>query len=257
MEHVRFIRDLEAVPWEEDFTRVYYGEEFCDRKLPSARLVSEAYQAARDHAKLFTLVLPHITQTYLAALDLLLRELASADLSMEIIFNDWGTFDLIRRHACFTPVLGRLLNKQRRDPRLCNMADKFNTASISFFRQSNIDSRHYQHFLNKCGVSRIEFDNILIGLERDSAIAGSIYYPYGFISTTRYCQTAQCEKVQTYYNWIKTCRRECEKYEFELGHPTIPGKMFLKGNSMFFFNQVLPENLGELNINRIVYLPHL
>ena len=56
---------------------------------------------------------------------------------------------------------------------------------------------------------------------------------------------------------IEPCGHECQIYTFGLTHKDMPVKLMLRGNTQFFRNDTLPENLDELGIDRLVFEPDL
>ena len=99
------------------YTRLYYGNEFCQRLLPSVSEVKMAVGLARARKVDFSLVTPYVTDAGLERLRKLFSFLSGTGIPIEIIINDWGVlWTVVRDYPRLKPVLGRLLTKQKRCP---------------------------------------------------------------------------------------------------------------------------------------------
>jgi len=248
------LRDLDA-----PFDRLYFGHEFCQRRLPSAADVRRAAAFAAEREAGFTLVTPFVTNAGLKRV----RELADAVCAgphpAELVVNDWGVLRAVRAaHPGAPLILGRLLTKQKRGPRLLRIAERLPPAARDHFRRCNADTPRLTAFLREQGIVRIELDNLLQGMRRPGeALPASLHYPYGYISTTRLCLFMQGDRPGKNLRSLGSCSRECLKYDVTLRHPDMPVDLHLKGNAQFFRNDTLPENLAELKITRLVHAPRV
>jgi len=112
-------------------------------------------------------------------------------------------------------------------------------------------------FLQTCGVERVELDNLLQGIARNGGLQASLYYPFGYITTTRLCLLMEGDRPDKNLRSIGRCHRECLKYDVTLRHEDMPVPLHLKGNTQFFRNDTLPKNLAALSITRLVQIPEL
>jgi len=257
---VYFTRIDELLGSQESCDRLYFGHEFCQRRLPSREDLCSAVAHARERALDFTFVTPFVTNAGLVLLRELIDELTgrAPDAGLEIVVNDWGVLHFLRReHPGVTIGLGRLLTKQKRGPRLLRIADRIPAAAVDHFRRSNVDVPHTALFLKKMCVARVELDNLLQGIRRDNGLTASLYHPYGYITTTRLCLMMQGERAGKNLRSLGTCHRECLKYTVNLTHQDQPVDILLKGNTQFFRNDALPRNLQALNVSRLVHTPSL
>ena len=238
--------------------RLYCGNEFCERLLPGWDDLQKAAAWATERAIPMTLVTPFVTDQGLQAIAQLLEKASGLGCLDEVVFNDWGVLSFLsERPGRFSPVLGRLLTKQKRGPRILLMRKKAPAEMLAHFRRMSADSERFSAFLFQRGVKRIELDNLLQGIERTSKTAASLYLPYAYVSTTRYCLTAYAASDNPYFRKIGPCQRQCRKYTFELRDKGMPVTLLMKGNTYFFENRSVPENLEELGIDRIVEMPAL
>ena len=73
----------------------------------------------------FTFVTPYVTNKGLKQLEALLQAVAREVPQAEVIFNDWGVFHFLQEAQLpVTPVLGRLLTKLKKGPRIMNIIDQ-------------------------------------------------------------------------------------------------------------------------------------
>jgi len=246
----------------DDFSRLYFGNEFCQRLIPSAEELEQVLDFASEKSLTFTLVTPYVTDEGLGILESLLLKIEQTKPGSEVVVNDWGVLHLLNEsHSDLEPVMGRLLHKMKRGPRFMNLIDILPESTIDYFQSCSLDSPLYRRFLVERRVRRVELDNLLQGIALDlshSEISGSLYVPYAYISTTRLCLAVSCDvSGKEDEIGIFPCQRECQKYTFLLTHPVMPLPIIRKGNTMFFMNEKVPENMTEKNINRIVVEPEV
>jgi len=287
MEKAVFISDVSQLGCVgKKYSRVYFGNEFCERLIPSCEDLVKVMLFVRKKGFAFSLVTPYVTDTGLGKIKLLLRRLHKEKMPCEIIVNDWGVLHAVsRQYPSFSPVLGRLLTKQKRCPTLINLFKRETRAMLAkdpenpelrflvfqkklppevdqYYKSSNVSSVPVIHdFLISRGITRIELDNLGQGLMLElprGKIAASVYFPYAYISTTFYCLSAGCDEKKQSFLRRKPCRRQCQSYIFKLRHKAMPKVIYLKGNTQFYKNTHLPlRSLADSGVDRIVYEPRI
>jgi len=246
----------------DDFTRLYFGQEFCERLLPEESQLASAIALADERNLDFTLVTPYVTCAGLARVERLVALLAARRPEAELVFNDWGVFHLVRHEfPQLKPVMGRLLNKMKRGPRIMNIFEKIPGASQDYFRTPGLDAPALVDFLITSGIGRVEFDNVLQGIRLDGVdrrIKRSLYLPFAFVSTTRFCLSANCDKPE-YADRIGIfpCGRECQRYTFHLFNPVMTLPLIRKGNTIFFLNETIPDVVAKQEVDRLVIQPEI
>ncbi len=282
--YINRINQLDYV--NEEYRRLYYGQEFCERLIPSARDLEEALSFIQKKRIDFTLVTPYVTNFGLEKLKPLLELLKIGKIRCEIIINDWGVLNLVnRRYANLMPVLGRLLTKQKRGPRLIRLLKRETRSQLikdpknpkkkyfvfqkklpldldPYYKGSNTSSVPIIHdFLTRRRIQRIELDNTSQGLFlelQNNGIHASVYLPYVYISTTFFCLTAGCDQKKMFLLKRKPCQRQCRRYVFKLRHRTMPKVIYLKGNSQFYkYSRLRLKEWKNLGVDRIVYEPEV
>lgn len=253
------------------FTRIVYGTEFCENLIPKAEALSEVVRGCDAQGLALTLATPYVSDRGLSRLRPLFDSLPNG---AEVIFNDWGVLNLLRRdYPLLVPVQGRLLNKSLRDPRVTTQyaAAPAPADAITALQQSNLDCDSYVNLLRRLGVRTVEMDSLPQG--NDWAFAGkelavNVYFPFGFISTSRACMAAglhyhKPEKFQP----GAPCRHECQTHLLEYAYTNSPfgnrdQKFYLKGNTYFYLHteamlRALFDEALTGRIARLIYQPRI
>jgi hypothetical protein len=242
-----------------DYQRVYFGNEFCERLLPGPETVAEIMQSVLDRDLPFTLVTPYVTDAGISKVERLLAALPD---ETEVVFNDWGVLRILRqKFPRLEPVQGRLLTKLKRGPRIANVLDKLPAGALQHLKSTNLGVPVYQRFLRDNNISRVELDNPIQGLDLGGAppeLKLSLYIPFAYVSTTRFCLVANCDVPEKKgVIGVFPCHQECQKYTFYLNNPVMTTPLTRKGNTLFFKHMKLPPDIKELNISRIVIQPEI
>ncbi len=250
------------------FTRCVFGTEFCEYLMPSPSQVDDAASAARDAGLGFTLVTPYVSDSGIARL----REIFARLGEGEVVFNDWGVLNVLRREfPRITAVQGRLLNKSLRDPRVMGVYGETEVnATLAALQRSSIDNESYTSLLARFGVDAVEMDNLPQGMDLSftARVRLAVYLPYGFIATSRVCMAAglhyrKADKFQP----GAPCRHECQSHLVEYSYTTSPfenrdQRFLLKGNSYFYQHSdgmldSLFDHARAGRVSRLVFQPRL
>lgn len=261
MEKVLFISKIEDLRYfRGDFSRIYFGNEFCERLLPSTKDLNHALDFTLEKKIGFTFVTPYVTDFGLKKLKRLLQDILKKKPHSEVVFNDYGVLRVLNKKSDeLVPVMGRLLTKMKRGPRLMTVIDKLPPTTVEYFRSTNLTVPALCEFLREYRVGRVELDNVLQGIDIClDGIEGSLYFPYAYVTTTRLCLSNFCDKKdRSDLIGIFPCQKECQRYTFFLRNEIMPVPLIRKGNTLFFKNEVLPEAIEERGINRIVMEPEI
>ena len=210
----------------------------------------------------FTLVTPYVTNIGLKKVKALLKELITRKLECEVVFNDWGILKVINeKYGELTPLMGRLLNKNPREPRIMNIIDQLPESALDYCKSTNLTTPHMCTFLKNSRIRRVELDNPLHGIKiefDDPEIKASLHVPYVYVTTTRLCLANACDiSGKEYIVQISPCLKECQKYSFNLSNSIMPVTLIRKGNTIFYQNAKIPEDINEENLDRIVFSPEI
>lgn len=253
------------------FDGCVFGNEFCEHLLPSPASLKKALAAAQSRKLAFTLLTPYAGNEGIAALRPLFDALAESE-GNEVVFNDWGVLNLLRRdYPTLRPVQGRLLNKSLRDPRVTAMyaAAPAPASALNVLQRSNLDNSTYAAMLRRFGVTMVEMDNLPQGNDLNAGgLDIAVYLPFGFISTSRVCMAAglhyhKADKFQP----SAPCRHECQTHLLEYQYTNSPfgnrdQKFYLKGNSYFYHHgdvmlRALLAQAAQGRIARLIFQPRL
>ena len=249
-----------------EYSRLYFGNEFCQNLLPTRATLEKVLSEIKDRGLGFTLVTPFVTDSGMARIQRLLTFLSRSLDDHEVVVNDLGVLHMINRElGADRPalLLGRCQTKLKRGPRLVNVKGELPAAAWDHFQRTNIDTPFFTEFLARMGVSRVELDNPLQGVNRDSLaeeikLKGSLYYPYVYVSTTRYCQFVDLEDEDRSPRKIDPeCKKECSPFLLSLKSRQMNEDLLLAGNTVFYRNDRLPENNHPTIYDRVVFQPEV
>src|SRR5215467_15071082 len=256
------------------FSRCVYGNEFCEHLIPSPEKLHEILAAADTAGLPVTFLTPYCSDAGIESLKPLLHQLSLNSVPAEVVFNDWGVLNLLRRDFPeLIPVQGRLMNKSLRDPRVTGVyvSSEGPGPALVSLRRSNLDCSSYTGFLAGMGVSSVKLDNLPQGIDlgfADDGVKASVYFPFGFISTSRICMAAGLHyRKRDKFQPGAPCRHECQSHLLEYAYTNSPfpnrdQKFYLKGNSYFYAHteemlRLLFQQARAGLIERLIFQPEL
>ena len=102
--------------------RLYIGNSFCHLLFPKEDQLFQLLEKARKESLQVTLTFSYIREFMLENTGQLMEKLENwceeNKVTLEIQVNDWAMAEMLKGKVLFVPVLGILLNKRRKDPRL-------------------------------------------------------------------------------------------------------------------------------------------
>lgn len=267
--------DIAAAHGGEQFQRVYWGCEFCETLIPGQGSTTRLAGGALENGLAWSLVTPYVTDHGLDRIIRLLETLPRDLHPDEMVVNDWGVLRWLRREQThIRPVLGRLMNKMIRDPRVASRFDdpRAPREAVDALKGFSISAASYRKFLDQKQVGRVEIDNPLQGLSVDFSAEGvpaSIYVPFGYVTTGRICLTGSLRLPRgEKFSHLSQCGRECSGAVLELQNTSSPFeadremKLYQRGNTIFYFQS--PEGVSAgldaaagCGVDRVVWQPAL
>lgn len=243
----------------ESYQRVYFGDEFCERLLPAKDDLAEVMEQSASRGLKFSLVTPYVTE---AGLKSTARLLAMLPDGTEVVINDWGVLRVLKnKFPTLVPVLGRLLTKIKRGPRIVNFLDKLPKDALDHLHKTNLGVPVYQKFLFENQIKRAELDNPLQGIDLSDVppeLNLSLYIPFVYVTTTRFCLVANCDVPEKKgFIGVFPCHKECRKYTFYLDNAVMTTLLIRRGNTLFYKNTNITEELKNSKIDRIVIEPEV
>jgi hypothetical protein len=240
------------------FDRLYFGAEFCEIKIPGVEETAAAALIAAESGLGFTLVTPYVTDRGLELLRDVFLSLP-ADKPGEVVVNDYGALTLLKQERPdIAPVLGRLLSGQKRGFGISTRQGDALPALAASWTASAFDLPAVRGWLVEHGVLRVELDNLPQGIASDfsgSGLGASLYTPFGFVTTTRYCPYAF--RDGRWLNIAGECEQACRQGMIEESADIFDRPVWLAGNAQFYENLVIPNNeeLARKGFDRVVYQP--
>ena len=146
-----FPTDREARP-----VRVYFGNEFCELRIPKRGEFEDSCTVVHEAGLPLTFVTPPATDKGMRTLFDRLTDLQRWSPESEVVVNDWGTLHLVNEEfTSLTPLLGRLMSKLLRDPRITPRCDDPGVSSeaLGSLRKCSLNISAYRSLLTSYGGS--------------------------------------------------------------------------------------------------------
>lgn len=245
------------------YDRVYFGAEFCQWRLPAPAAVRKAFGIADEMGIGFTLMTPWVTDAGIRKLRGLFSGLVplvdNAVSPVEVVVNDFGVLTMLKEEfPSLVPVLGRLLARQKRCPRVPGAIESIPEPGRDVYMHAGIEDPLAAGMLKRYGVKRVELDGPLQGMEvdlRPARLKGSVYTPYVFVTVTRHCPASF---DATSWQSFTGCKiMGCTKNVLSLNNPDNGSRLLMRGNAQFVENLGAPNKLTGTGIDRIVYMEDL
>lgn len=171
-------------------SRLYIGNQFCHNLFPHIDSLIEMLNKAKKEDVNVTVVFTYLREELIEStantLDKLYQWCRTNDFSVEIVVNDWGMLSLLSgREDRFTLVMGVLLNKRRKDPRMKYMLKSWkNEQQVEL---NAVNSAFFQNFLeNEYNICRYEFESC--GYKQKLPRGRhSLHIPFYQTNTSQYC----------------------------------------------------------------------
>lgn len=241
------------------YSRIYFGNEFCQRLIPTIKELEEILNFVLSKSLNFTFVTGFVTDSDLNYLQDLLDIISYRVPNSEIVINDWGMLCIVRKYN-LKPVVGRLLTKQKRDPRILTLLKKLPEKALECSKAAGIGS-YLIRFLRDNAVERMEIDNLPQGIRLNESVKlegfhFSLYFPFNYVTTSRQCIFNNgC--LHSEMELPPKCERKCRHSTIILKHHTMPLPLYMKGNTVFLENLKTPDYLVQEGIDRIIYQPDI
>ncbi len=200
--------------------RLYIGDEFCERKMPSPGELKTLQEEASAAGFSITLLTPYLTEKGVEVFDELLTCLGSGKGS-EVVINDWGALKTAGSLLSDGIVLGRLL--------VSSYLTK--TAASSFFPEPFLD------FLESRNIRRLEFNTPghLAAVRPQLGRRGfkaHLYWPYAYATTSRCCSAAR-GYVACLTDPGQPCAHECAHSVAVMRRGPGARPFYVRGNAYF------------------------
>ena len=226
-------------------TRLYIGNQFCHLLFPEEDLLFTLMNKTWADGLAVTLSFSYLREFILKPIQQLLETLnfwcQKHQTTVEIVVNDWAMADLLTDFPQLHPILGVLINKRRKDPRL-----SYKKGELSALSENSINADFYRNFLAEtCRITRYEEESCGYLPELPEG-KHSLHLPFYQTNTSQYCPLyARCKRGSRGAQTLpKDCPHWCREYAF-----LYPAHLHMLGryNSLFALDTGIlrsPELLG-------------
>lgn len=267
------------LPRDARFSRLYFGQEFCEYLVPSLEDLKMAYYTSRQLDWDFTYVTGTLTNQAMEAtrgnLAFLQEETKNSSRSIEVVINDWGLLSSVGAEFPGMEIaLGRLLIKQDRyswiespipqkTPIGSQMLEEGDLEEImenqlQALADSMLACEQHRDLLKELGVKHVDVDPLSQGsrIEPDWGFSFGFYYPWTYLTSSRACATSALIDPER-YDLVsgRPCSRPCQQVNVELSkHHSIAVH---RGNSFFMASTEMAGDYlaGKYPFDRLIYEP--
>lgn len=249
----------------EGIQRVYIGNEFCQHIFPYDHIlkyIKKAYDENYEVTVMLSFMDESMAGKILNAIDEIERYSLQNQKKIEIVVNDWGILNHIKKNTCMIiPVLGRLLNKRKKDPRKKWIWRDQNDETIQFSCLSNND--YFRKFINKYGIQRYEFEVYDDKEEVKSLILkghmNSLHFPFYQMMTSLYCPLFSeynhfAQNRLKVHNCPHVCTEIIRVYSRDLNMIGIGNSNFIYVKDVLYDADLL-KNYCNSGVDRLVFSP--
>ncbi len=228
--------------------RIYFGNEFCEHRIPASDELENACTAAAEAGFPITILTPPCGEGALQQIESLLGLVETCSPGSEIVANDWGVLRLLRtRHPSLVPVLGRLMTRVLRDPRITPLYVRPDAPAdaLAALQGCSVSVPAFRKILSDHRVERVELDYLFQGIGTDFRTLGlrpSVYVPFGYVSTGRICLFANFDRADhAKFELREACGAACRAVEAEVldRQPRGDGGVhtYIHRGNTFFYRQ--------------------
>jgi hypothetical protein len=262
LENAIFITSIKDIEEKQSkYTRIYFGAELCEKLIPNWIDVKLVLDYCIKEKYDFTFVTSYVSNLGLEKLKAIFNSINELGYDCEIIVNDWGVMNHLVKEGSklkhLKPVIGRLLSKISKSPRIKNIYNGLNNYQKEALGKYNYSQRGIQEFWKSKNIDRYEIDNIYQEISLTGDMTTSIYFPFVLVSTTRNCLCAGLGSEIEIERGRDLCNFECKEYKFKLTHPVLQNELIYKGNGYYYVNVDLGNKLINSKITRVVYQPNI
>lgn len=221
--------------------RFYIGNQFCHNLFPTEEQLFSIMDKMYSEGSEITLVFSYIREFMLSSVGKLLEKVDNwcciHGVNVEIVVNDWAMVEMLcGKTSRLRPVLGTLLNKRKKDPRM-----KYKSGDTSLFQQNSLNAGFYRDFLaEEFHIHRYEWESCGYPQELPPG-KNSLHLPFYQTNTSQYCPLyALCTTGDRGIQQLaEHCPKFCEKYAL-----LYPEHLHMAGryNSLFGVDKTLLES---------------
>ena len=170
--------------------RLYIGNQFCHLLFPEKSCLFQLMEKAHREKCSITLVYTYIREDMLKTTEELLKKVDNwskeKQISVEIVVNDWALAEMLKKYPeRLTPVLGTLLNKRKKDPRMI-----YKKGNKTLYEKNSLNAEFYREFLGEeYNIWRYEWESCGYAQNFPGTLneKNSLHFPFYQTNTSQYC----------------------------------------------------------------------
>lgn len=206
-------------------SRVYFGNEFCPRLLPTVKQINDVLKKVDKENLELTFLTPTLyqedTNKFVSIINEIDKYGEEHNKKIEVVFNNWGTFQLMKDKNYIKPVVGRLLSKFKRDPRFSYNTNEIFKECNTDLRLGDLSTEVYKNFLMKNNLNQVEVDclpqGIPLDLCKEDDIGINLHFPFYVATSSRICLLGSLGRdFNTMFDFKQPCQLECRKYYYDV-----------------------------------------
>lgn len=183
----------------QEFTYLYFGNEFCEYRIPRPEQVRKFLQICRRDDLSPVFVTPTVTDFGIEQVKACLEQLSLYEGKISVVVNDYGVMEFINRsNRNFDVVAGRVLDKLSHEARAdaAQLQEYYGEEGLKYATIPGILSKSHRNILRSYHVNRYEFDYPKVGFCAEDVEEGlSLYWPYNYETTGRVCMFRSTDRV--------------------------------------------------------------
>lgn len=247
--------------------RLYFGQETCERLIPSSEDILKAVRICAERKWGLSLVLPYVGSFGVKKIKSLIPvifEVSETLGQVEFVVQDFAGLMIVSdlKNPNIIPVLGRLFTKMKRDPRFMMDYAPTRDRSISLkmkdaLRRSGMESAAFVGLMRSLGVRRFSIEALPQGadISRVEELTADIYWPWIYVTSGRACQMSALSDPERFRHLMESpCHFECRDAQII---PAEQGAFYsvARGNTIWMEHMNI-KSFGS-NISRLVYTPYI
>lgn len=253
--------------------RIYFGVETCEHLLPAIEELEKAYEICKEKEYGLTFVTPYGGPKLMKNIIPLFDFLAQKD-DVEVVVNDYGILQILTsEYKMLTPVLGRLLNKMKRDPRFSlsgydsaeaniKNKNKVEKNQVGALQNNSYENTLLQKFLDDINVSRLGIDTVPQGFNKKTLkkwkFPLDLYWPWTYITSGRNCAIASyTDSSMEFHVTDKHCQKQCKLYGFAFESDKKMKLSLQRGNAIWMNSESDSAILFGQGFERLVFTPYI
>lgn len=201
---------------------LYFGNSFCQYRLPSVNEIRDALALCEIHNLQFVLVTPPLNDVGIAQCQTYLDALKEAKQTVPVVVNDLGFLTLLRTHHYPGEIIwGRVLDRTTRDARMTVTERRlyYSASGYNYALSLASTSESYRQILAQWGVTRIQYDCASYPL-CGGDFHYDLIYPTEYLTTGRICLFRTATQTGNHQFSIRDgCVRSCQDFMELLERP--------------------------------------